>query len=280
VDDLLVDLEEAAKKMANHFLPDSWEDNDPDHPDGKMMAKIQAARMLLDHPVAVYESASRFEDPEDDRGSSYAADLVTSGVIDGVRPLKFEALVAYLNDFLDTDPKNKAIVFCSFVDVAEHIHRALPSVVFTGSMSAKERDRAVLKFQTDPGTRVFVSTDAGGYGLDLPQANLLVNFDLPWQAGLLKQRNARIRRASSEWKHVVVQDFVVEETIEERLQDMLRHKIAVSDAFVDGEGILEDGSLGSSLDSLRSFLEGTSIPLTGSVTWKDELIETFSVSGT
>jgi SNF2 family DNA or RNA helicase len=121
-------------------------------------------------------------------------------------------------------------------------------------MTSKERDAAVVKFQTDPKSRVFVSTDAGGYGLDLPQANLLINYDLPWQAGLLKQRNARVRRASSEWEHVVVQDFLVAETIEERLLEMLRHKIAVSDAFVDGEGILEDGTLGSDLDSLRSFL--------------------------
>jgi hypothetical protein len=52
----------------------------------------------------------------------------------------------------------------------------------------------------------------------------------------------------------------VQDTIEERLAAMLRHKIAVSDAFVDGEGILDDGTLGSSLDSLRSFLRSLSDP--------------------
>jgi SNF2 family DNA or RNA helicase len=254
VSDLLEDLDEAADKIAERFSQE-WQFEDPDHPDGKMMAKIQTARMLLDHPVAVYSSAARFADPDDDRGSSYADQLVSEGLIDGLRPLKFEALLTYVNEFLDRDEKNKAVVFCSFVDVAEAIHNALPgSVVFTGSMTSKERDAAVIKFQTDPHSRIFVSTDAGGYGLDLPQANLLINYDMPWQAGLLKQRNARIRRASSEWEHVVVQDFVVTDTIEERLMHMLSHKIAVSDAFVDGTGILEDGSLGSDLDTLRSFL--------------------------
>jgi SNF2-related domain/Intein splicing domain/Helicase conserved C-terminal domain/HNH endonuclease len=259
VDDLLADLSEIADKISVK-LSAGWDSEDPDHPDGKMMAKIQTARMLLDHPVAVYSSAARFADPDDDRGSSYADELVTEGVIDGLKPVKFEAFLNYMGEFLERDEKNKAVVFCSFVDVAHAIHDALPgSVVFTGSMSPKERDAAVIKFQSDPDIRVFVSTDAGGYGLDLPQANLLVNYDMPWQAGLLKQRNARIRRASSEWKHVVVQDFIMMDTIEERLLHMLNHKIAVSEAFVDGEGVLEDGSLGSDLDTLRSFLTAISV---------------------
>lgn len=260
VEDLLVDLANIADTMATHgpskddFGPD-WDTEDPDHPDGKMMAKIQTARMLLDHPIAVYSSAARYADPDDPRGSAYADQLVNEGEIDGLKPVKFEAFLDYMREFLDRDEKNKAVVFCSFVDVADALHNALfGSVVFNGSMSPKERDEAVIKFQSNPACRVFVSTDAGGYGLDLPQANLLVNYDLPWQAGLLKQRNARIRRASSEWSHVVVQDFVVMSTIEERLLDMLTHKVAVSDAFVDGEGVLADGTLGSSLDTLRAFL--------------------------
>ena len=266
VGDLLVDLEEAADKIGERFARD-WDSEDPDHPDGKMMAKIQTSRMLLDHPVAVYASASRFADPEDDRGSAYADQLLNDGTLDGLKAPKFDAFLVYIKEFLERDEKNKAVVFCSFVDVADLIHHSVPgSVVFTGSMSAKERDAAVQKFQKDPHSRVFVSTDAGGYGLDLPQANLLVNYDMPWQAGLLKQRNARIRRASSEWKHVVVQDFVVAETIEERLMDMLNHKIAVSGAFVDGDGVLEDGTLASNLDTLRSFLTGA-IPMTGPLVW-------------
>lgn len=257
---ILADLDAYVEKNIEQWWKE-WSDQDPDHPDGKVMAKIQTLRMLLDHPVAVYASADRYDDPSDDRGSEFASGLIASGVIDGLPAPKFEAFTDYLNDFLGYDEANKAVVFCSFVDVAEHIHNSMPlsSVLFTGSMSGPERDAAKKRFQENPEIRVFVSTDAGGYGLDLPQANLLINYDLPWQAGLLKQRNARIRRASSEWEHVVVQDFIVNDTLEERLRDSLRHKMAVSDAFVDGEGILEDGTLASSLESLRSFLSGKSM---------------------
>jgi SNF2 family DNA or RNA helicase len=255
MNELLADLDKVVENMAVIGPASDWDEEDPDHPDGKMMSKIQTTRMLLDHPVSVYSSAARFEDPADPRGSEFSATLVSEGLLDGLPSPKFDAFSAYLTEFLDRSPDNKVVVFCSFVDVAQFIHESTPkSVVFTGSMSRKQRDAAAVQFQTDPDTRVFISTDAGGYGLDLPQANLLINYDLPWQAGLMKQRNARIRRASSEWEHVVVQDFIVEGSIEERLSEMLRHKVAVSDAFVDGEGILEDGTISSSLDSLRSFL--------------------------
>ena len=257
VTDLLEDLDNIVDKLGAFRDWDDMGEQDPDHPDGKMMSKIQTIRMLLDHPESVCVSAARFADPEDTRGSEFSATLVNEGLLDGLPSPKFDSFAIYLTEYLDRDPDNKVVVFCSFVDVADHIHRATPnSVLFTGNLSSKKRDEVKTKFQTDPETRVFVSTDAGGYGLDLPQANLLINYDLPWQAGLLKQRNARIRRASSEWEHVVVQDFIVQDSLEERLMEVLRHKIAVSDAFVDGEGILEDGTIGSSLESLRSFLSG------------------------
>lgn len=258
--DLLNELVKSIEdKTKGRPLPLDWSEEDPDHPDGKVMSKIQTIRMLLDHPVSVYASAVRYEDPDDMRGSAYSAKVVADGLIDGVKPLKAEAFEDYLKEFLDRDPKNKAVVFCSFVDVADALHAStgFSSVLFTGTMAFHEKNESLNKFRHSGDVRVFISTDAGGYGLDLPQANLVINYDLPWQAGLLAQRNARVRRASSQWGHVFVQDILVESTIEERLSEMLHHKIAVSKAVVDGEGILEDGSIGSSLESLMSFLRAT-----------------------
>ena len=221
----------------------------PDHPDGELMGKIQTARMLLDHPSVVANA-----------DGDYATFITSAGRLPASHP-KLDAVIEYVNDFLDADPANKVVIFTSFVHMAELLEFIWKdmAVKFTGQMSAKARDEAKLKFQHAAGVRVFVSTDAGGYGLDLPQANLLVNYDQPWMAGLLKQRNARIRRASSDWDYVVIQDFVVGGTLEERMLDMLAHKMAVSDAIIDGEGITEDGQLISSLDSLRSFLNKPSV---------------------
>jgi SNF2 family DNA or RNA helicase len=50
---------------------------------------------------------------------------------------------------------------------------------------------------------------------------------------------------------------VCEGTIEERMLEMLRHKMSVADATLDGTGMDETGQLVSDLDSLRSFLQSS-----------------------
>jgi superfamily II DNA or RNA helicase len=122
--------------------------------------------------------------------------------------------------------------------------------------NAKEKEESKTSFQNSKEVRVLVSSDAGGYGVDLPQANLLVNFDLPWSSGTAVQRNSRIRRASSTWSHVVIQDFLVLNSIEERQHQMLMQKNAVADAVMDGTGINTKGGVDLTVGSLLNFLKG------------------------
>ena len=221
---------------------------------GALMSKITVLRMLADHPDVVRMSGLRSD------GSKYARALLQDGQLD--KPVregsaKLSAVTEYVTDFLDISEHNKAVVFCTYVDMLPLLSEALGStqcVTFHGGLSDKERDAVKTRFQTDDKVRVFISSDAGGYGVDLPQANLLVNYDQPWQAGMAKQRNARIRRASSEWTNVVVQDFLTEGSIEERIWAMVNHKQAVAAAALDGTGITESGGVASTLDSLRTFL--------------------------
>jgi SNF2 family DNA or RNA helicase len=93
----------------------------------------------------------------------------------------------------------------------------------------------------------------------LPQANLLINYDMPWNAGLAVQRNGRIRRASSEWKTIVIQNLVMSGSIEERQHDMLAQKLAVANAVVDGEGINDQGGVNMTAGTLRAFLESITV---------------------
>jgi SNF2 family DNA or RNA helicase len=123
-------------------------------------------------------------------------------------------------------------------------------------MNSKEKEESKVLFQTSKEVRVLVSTDAGGYGVDLPQANLLINYDLPWSSGTAVQRNSRIRRASSTWKSVIIQDFLMEDSIEERQYQMLNQKTAVANAIIDGEGINTKGGVDLTVGSLLNFLQG------------------------
>jgi superfamily II DNA or RNA helicase len=101
---------------------------------------------------------------------------------------------------------------------------------------------------------VLVSSDAGGYGVDLPQANLLLNYDQPWSAGLAVQRNGRINRTSSEWSTITIQDILIKDSIEQRQFDMLQQKKSVANAVIDGEGINSSGGVDLTVGSLINFL--------------------------
>jgi SNF2 family DNA or RNA helicase len=122
-------------------------------------------------------------------------------------------------------------------------------------MNSKEKEESKVLFQTSKEVRVLISTDAGGYGVDLPQANLLINYDLPWSSGTAVQRNSRIRRASSTWKSVIIQDFLMEDSIEERQYQMLNQKTAVANAIIDGEGINTKGGVDLTVGSLLNFIQ-------------------------
>lgn len=56
----------------------------------------------------------------------------------------------------------------------------------------------VHQFKTDPDCRLFLSTDAGGVGLNLQNASVVVNMDQPWNPAVLEQRIGRAHRMGRE----------------------------------------------------------------------------------
>jgi len=222
---------------------------------GSIMSKITALRMLCDHPGLLLDSAKKFEE-ENGEGSAYIASLKERDLLsEKLKAPKLEALKSYVTDHLDTDPDAKVVIFTSWVGMLDRIQKELSGTLYTGSMNAKEKEKSKERFLTDPGCRIFISSDAGGYGVDLPNANLLVNYDLPWSAGLSVQRNGRIKRASSRWPTITIQDMIIENSIEERQHDMLTQKNAVADAVMDGQGINSKGGIDMTVGSLISFLQ-------------------------
>ncbi len=67
-------------------------------------------------------------------------------------------------------------------------------VVIHGGVKREERRKIQELFRNDPSTRVLVATDAAGEGVNLQNANLMVNYDLPWNPNRLEQRFGRIHR--------------------------------------------------------------------------------------
>ena len=262
--ELLEEIENAVSMMGN-FNPwalyhgGSEEENAMR---GKIMSKLLCLRMLCDHPQLLEISAAHFESGK--MGSEYANELVGMGMLEAIKATpKLDATLDLIGSILATEG-SKIVLFSFFKATLGILQEALwkgtsefppvDSVQFTGDMSARQRDEAKARFQTDPECRVFLSSDAGGYGVDLPQANYLINYDLPWSSGKLEQRNARIRRLSSEWEAITVLNMLMAGSIEERQYAMLEQKHAIASAIVDGKGIDKKGRLTLDLASLSSFL--------------------------
>jgi len=226
------------------------------------MSKVGALKMLCSHPDLLRTSARKYLSTPGE-GSSYANELVEFGYLEGIdKSPKLEALIQYVKDFLEQSEENKVVIFATYVDMTDMISQALIQYgtrTYTGKLDAKTKEENKIALNTDPNVRVLVSSDAGGYGVDLPAANLLVNYDLPWSSGGATQRNGRIMRASSKWPSIVIQDFLVGGSIEVRQHEMLQHKNAVASAVIDGEGINTEGGIDFSLSSLNQFLLNSSV---------------------
>ncbi len=96
----------------------------------------------------------------------------------------------------------KLIVFSEHKDtldyVAERITAELgrPEAVVVIHGGIKRHDRRAIqdRFRVDPTVRVLVATDAAGEGVNLQVANMMVNYDLPWNPNRIEQRFGRIHR--------------------------------------------------------------------------------------
>ena len=265
---MLADLEDAQDlfggsfNLLAHYGVESVRGGAEDAWRGKIMSKVGALKMLCSHPDLIRTSSAKYLSDGVD-GSKYAAELVAEGLLDGmhVSP-KLEYLTQYATDFLDQDPENKLVIFATYVDMLEMIANALGlerCKLYSGRMDAKTKEENKIAFNNDPNIRVLVSSDAGGYGVDLPSGNLLVNYDLPWSSGAANQRNGRIIRASSRFKTAVIQDLLIGGSIEERQYESLQQKSSVASAIIDGKGIDDKGGVPLSVGSLREFLMLSSV---------------------
>jgi SNF2 family DNA or RNA helicase len=261
VADLQNDVEDALQTWGNFSLSSLYGGDDSGEARGRIMSKLVCMRMLCDSPELVRISAAHYrgELAGNRVGSEYAQDLHEAGKLE--KPLanpKLDGLIEVVEDILEADPANKIVVFSFFTDMLNMIAGATAhltkSVLFTGRISQRARDTSKQTFATDPETRLFLSSDAGGVGLDLPQANFLISFDLPWSAGAYAQRQSRIIRLSSKWPRVTLISLQVAGSIDEYQASLLAQKRKVADAIVDGKGISPKGRLTLDLQSLSAFL--------------------------
>ncbi len=229
---------------------------------GLVMARITAMRLLCSHPQLLSASAQDYDDPKTASGSAYAAEMAAAGLLDHLpdSSAKLDALVAQLKMIFEEEPESKVVIYSVFKSMVRMIQEeardlGLGCVSMTGSTTPKNRQQAIENFNTNPGVKVFVSSDAGAYGVNLDRGTHLISYDFPWSAGTLGQRVARIDRTSTVAPTILISYLYGFGTIDHYQKMMLEQKQAIGDAWVDGRNIDAKGGLELSLSSLRDFME-------------------------
>ncbi len=133
----------------------------------------------------------------------------------------------------------------------------------TGSVPQKRRRGEINAFKTDPACRVFLSTDAGATGLNLQNASVVINCDLPWNPAKLEQRIARAWR-KHQTRPVTVVNLISENTIEHRMLDTLALKQEVAASVLDRPGEVKEIKLRSGRQAFVERLQQLVTPTNGS----------------
>ena len=142
---------------------------------------------------------------------------------------KVEPLLNEIDAILSEDRTQKVIIFTEFVATQTYLQELLVNrdytvTILNGGVSIDERNAAMQEFKTS--TSIFISTDAGGEGLNLQFANIIINYDLPWNPMKIEQRCGRVDRIGQQ-RDVHIYNFIVGETVENRVREVLEEKLSV-----------------------------------------------------
>lgn len=151
--------------------------------------------------------------------------------------VKSDELTALLEEVFE-QPDAKVVVFSQWLRTHELLVRRFEPrkwdyVLFHGGVPSRERKDLIRRFKSEPACRLFLSTDAGGVGLNLQNAQMVVNMDQPWNPAVLEQRIGRVHRLGQH-RPVRVVNFVSQGTIEQSMLSLLSFKKSLFIGVLDG----------------------------------------------
>jgi len=150
---------------------------------------------------------------------------------------KMEEFVKTVNELVSNG--HKILIFTSFKKALELSRnelskKGITSYVIDGSVSSKKRMELVDKFNSDKTNVFFIMLKAGGTGLNLTSADVVVHLDLWWNPQAENQATDRAHRIGQEHTVEVIK-LVSNGTIEEKILELQEKKKTLSDKVIEGE---------------------------------------------
>ncbi len=138
---------------------------------------------------------------------------------------------------------HRALIFSQFIDerfgvsaIASRLQEQRP-LTYTGALTSPQRQAVIEAFKSDPSRMILVlSLRAGGQGLNLQDASYVFHFDRWWNPAVERQAEDRSHRIGQSLP-VHVYKYTCEDTIEERIDQILQEKQKLFDDVVDDVSI-------------------------------------------
>ncbi|MBO5070875.1 MAG: SWF/SNF helicase family protein, partial [Roseburia sp.] len=136
---------------------------------------------------------------------------------------------------------HKILLFSQFTSMLERLAARLKKEgiayhMLTGAVGKEKRMQMVESFETDDVPVFCISLKAGGTGLNLTAADIVIHYDPWWNVAVQNQATDRAHRIGQ--KHVVtVYRLVTEGTIEEKIIDIQERKRQLAEQVLEGEGM-------------------------------------------
>ena len=169
---------------------------------------------------------------------------------------KLEELCRLLED-LCLQSNHKAVIFSQWERMTAMVETrakamGLGCVRLHGGIPTNKRGDLMDRFRDDDAVQLFISTDAGGVGLNLQSATVLFNMDMPWNPAVLDQRIARIHRLGQK-QNVQIFLFLAEDSYEQQVAKLVQGKRNLFDNVISTEA--SEDVVGVSKRMLESIIE-------------------------
>lgn len=158
---------------------------------------------------------------------------------------KLEELRYILLDKLDLkNQARKVIIFSEWVKTHKLIGQLLREcnigfAELNGQVPVSKRGELIKRFETNESCKVFLSTEAGGAGLNLQVADVLINFELPWNPAKKNQRIGRIDRLGQKSGNLTVFNLITENSIEKRIALGLLIKQSLFESVLNEDSVTD-----------------------------------------
>ncbi len=166
--------------------------------------------------------------------------------------------------------QRKIIIFSEWVKMNNLIGELLRELnlgytELNGKVPVKKRQALIEKFESDDDCRVFLSTEAGGAGLNLQVADTVINFELPWNPAKKNQRIGRIDRLGQKNEKLTVLNLITRGSIEMKIASGLVLKQNLFEGVLDPENeqdVVDFSSKGRSqfLQQLEDIIDAINKP--------------------